>query len=109
LTLASPSDSGEHPFRVSGRNEGFGIEVRLGIDGDLKINDKSEHTALEVWPVSLAKKPLTASNQDADVGVKWTSSRDADLRSSIWIGSYRAIERPTTRAGGSTERRRGRN
>jgi hypothetical protein len=53
----------------------FGVGVCLvheAIDGSLNIADGSEDATLEArrWLVSLAKKPSTAFNQEAEIGVK---------------------------------------
>src|SRR6185437_4117832 len=83
--LLPPFDSGEHAFWVGGPDEGFGIEVCLGdeaVDGDLQINDRSEHAALEALARELGEKPSTALSQDAEVGVKWNVQRGC--RASHW-------------------------
>ena len=59
LRLLPPFDSGEHAFWVCGPDEGFGIEVCLGdeaVDGDLQINDRSEHAALEALARELGEE-----------------------------------------------------
>ena len=57
--MLPPFDSGEHAFWVGGPDEGFGIEVCLGdeaVDGDLQINDRSEHAALEALARELGEE-----------------------------------------------------
>jgi hypothetical protein len=59
--LLPPFDSGEDAFWVGGPDEGFGIDVCLRdevIDGDLQINDRSEHAALEALAPELGGRSL---------------------------------------------------
>jgi hypothetical protein len=54
-------DSGEGPFWVGGPYEGFRIGVCLfdkTVDGNLEINDRSEHAALEAPTRELGKEAL---------------------------------------------------
>jgi hypothetical protein len=54
-------DSGEHAFWVGGPHEGFGICVCLcdeAVDGELQINDRSEHAALEAPARELGEEAL---------------------------------------------------
>jgi hypothetical protein len=71
-------DSGEHAFWVGGPHEGFGICVCLcdeAVDGELQINDRLEHAALEAPARELGKQPWTALSQGDEVGVKWNVLR----------------------------------
>lgn len=45
------------------------------VDGGLEVDDGSDTPFLRRRRVSLAKKPSTALNQDAEVGVKWKAQR----------------------------------
>jgi hypothetical protein len=52
-------NSGEHEFWVSGPYEGFGIGVCIcdeAVDGELQINDRSEHAALEALARELGEE-----------------------------------------------------
>jgi hypothetical protein len=54
--LLPPFDSREDALWVGGPDEGFGIGVCLGdeaVDGDLQVNNGSEHAALEATALSL--------------------------------------------------------
>ena len=71
-------DSGEDALWIGGPNKGFGIGVRLGneaVDGDLQVNNGSEHAALETALGQDGEKPSTALSQEAEVGVKWNVQR----------------------------------
>src|SRR6202030_3908608 len=57
--LLPPFDSGEDAFWVGGPDEGFGIDVCLrdeAVDGDLQINDRSEHATLEALARELGEE-----------------------------------------------------
>jgi hypothetical protein len=59
-------------------SEGARVRVGLGeesFDGGLKFDERLEGTTLELLPVSLAKKPLTALSQEAEGAVKWNVQR----------------------------------
>jgi hypothetical protein len=80
--LLPPFDSGEDAFWVGGPDEGFGIDVCLrdeAVDGDLQINDRSEHAALEALARELGEE---AFDPGAEVGVKWNAP--AGIRSIAW-------------------------
>ena len=54
-----PFNSGEHSIWVGGPYEGFGISVCLcdeAVDGDLQINDRSKHAALEALARELGEE-----------------------------------------------------
>ncbi len=52
-------NGGEHAFWVSGPYEGLGIGVCVcdeAVDGDLQINDRSKHAALEALARELGEE-----------------------------------------------------
>ena len=52
-------DSGEDAFWIGGPYEGFGIGVCLGdeaVDGELQVNDGSEHASLEATARELGEE-----------------------------------------------------
>jgi len=54
-------DSGEHALCVGGSHEWFGICVCLcdeAVEGELQINDRSEHAALEAPACELDEEAL---------------------------------------------------
>jgi hypothetical protein len=66
------SDSSDDLVGIGGPDEGLGIVIGLGevaADGGLEVDQRSEHTAFQPSFRHLAKKPSTALNHEADIGV----------------------------------------
>ena len=51
------------------------VIVEEAVDGGVEVCDGSEHAALELRLVRMAKKPSTALSHEDEVGVKWNVQR----------------------------------
>jgi hypothetical protein len=60
-------NGGEDAFWVSSLHEGFGINVGLcdvAVDGDLQINNRSEHAAVEALAREFGEEAFESDLQD---------------------------------------------